>query len=415
MPRRGKPGTSSASSAAEFDVNISYELFSVDAALNQRTPVSNTYSLFAQDASGNVTVNKITNYTFTDAIENFKGDFDPDRVLFAFTPGSPDPAKVEVPTIPFLDLTARYLPDKTLLTLADGTPTIDGDFDANGDGILNDAKILNGDRIEYIFSGSELEDKGISEVALVVENVNTLTDVQGNLILDINKDGVIEEPERTKAIIKATSDIDSILNVISSASLRQSLSGSDLQIRVSGESAQNPDAIISLQDFSDKPPERIIIEAEDLNDLGGYKVVNIPAVGGKVISLPRSNSNSRTTTATATSGELNLGTLSDDGKYDVEISYFDENDGVGQLDILLNGDVKGTIVLNETTTSGFPNEDIRRSFIIQDLAISDGDRIGIRGTSNRGERARVDFISFTDSDNPLTSDSTIIANTTSEL
>jgi len=399
MARRGRGGRSSASRVADFNVDISYDLFSLDAAGKERTP-------------GNVTVNKITNYTFADAIENFKGDFDPSQVLFAFASDSPDPAKLDVPTIPFLDLTARYLPDKTLLTLADGTTRIiDGDF--------NDAKILNGDRIEYIFSGSELEDKKISEVALVVENLDTLEDVQGNLILDTNKDGIVEEAERTEAITKATSDIDSILNVISSAALTYNSEDqtSDLQIRVSGESAQNPNEIISLENINQTKPERIIIEAEDLNDLGAYKVVNIPAVGGEVISLPRSNCNSRITTATATSGKLNLGTLSDNGTYDVEISYFDENDGVGQLDILLNGAVVngGTIVLNEDTNRDFPDEDIRRSFIIQDLIIPDNATIGIRGTSNRGERVRVDFISFTDSDNPLTSNPTIIADTTSEL
>ncbi len=274
---------------------------------------------------------------------------------------------------------------------------------------------MDKERIEYIFSGSELQDKGISEVALVVENLDTLKDVQSNLIFDTNKDGIVEEAERTEAIIEATSDLDSILNVISSAGLKSDGSTSDLQIRVSGKSKNESNAIISLENINETKPERVLLEAEDLNDLGGYKVVNIPAVGGEVISLPRSNCNGRTTTATATSGELNLGTLSDNGTYDVEISYFDENDGVGKIDILLNGDVVGTKVLNEATSSGFPDEDIRRSFIIQDLDILTGDKIGIRGTSNRGERARVDFISFTDSDNPLTSNPTIITDTTSEL
>jgi hypothetical protein len=189
MARRGRGGRSSASRTADFDVDISYDLYSVDAALNERTPVSNTSSLFAQDINGNVTVNQVTNYTFADAIENFKGDFNPLDELFAFAPGSPNPGELVVPTIPSLDLTARYLPDSTLLTLADGTPTII-DFDANGDGIKNDGIILDEDRIEYIFSGSELEDKKISEVALVVENVDTLQDVQGNLILDTEEERI---------------------------------------------------------------------------------------------------------------------------------------------------------------------------------------------------------------------------------
>jgi hypothetical protein len=405
MARRGRGGRSSASRVADFNVDISYDLFSLDTAGKERTPVF-----------------KSNQYSFGGVIENFKGSFmqtvnDVGDNVFGFPPDGDGDQNTLMAEIPTLDLTARYLPEKTLLTLADGT-LINKRFDDSSN--LIDDNALDKERIEYIFSGSELEKLGISEVALVVENLDTLEDVQSNLILDTNKDGIVEEQERTDAIIEATSDIDSILNVISSAGLTSDGLTSDLQIRVSGKSQKDPNAIISLENINETKPERILIEAEDLNDLGGYKVVNIPAVGGEVISLPRSNCNGRTTTATATSGELNLGTLSNNSTYDVEISYFDENDGVGQLDILLNGVVvdKGTIVLNEATSSGFPDEDIRRSFIIQDLVISNGDKIGIRGTSNRGERARVDFISFYDSDyypDPLTSDPASIADTTSEL
>ncbi|MGL6339065.1 MAG: hypothetical protein ACRC80_07990, partial [Waterburya sp.] len=56
--------------------------------------------------------------------------------------------------------------------------------------------------------------------------------------------------------------------------------------------------------------------------------------------------------------------------------------------------VVGTINLNEATSSGLPNEDIRRSFVIQDLDISTGDTISLRGTADKAEQTRVDFISF---------------------
>jgi hypothetical protein len=117
-------------------------------------------------------------------------------------------------------------------------------------------------------------------------------------------------------------------------------------------------------------------------------------------------------TATATSGPLNL-----NGIYDVEISYFDERDGKGQIDILLNdknGVVKDirTIKLDQATSSDVPNEDIRDSFPIEDLAISSGDTISIRGTANGGEQARVDFISFSQD---LDAESEMSMNSTSEL
>ncbi|MGL6338073.1 MAG: hypothetical protein ACRC80_02905, partial [Waterburya sp.] len=108
-------------------------------------------------------------------------------------------------------------------------------------------------------------------------------------------------------------------------------------------------------------------------------------------------------TATATSGSLNLGTLDQDGdqRYDVNISYFDERDGKGQIDILLNdqnGVVKDvrTIKLDQATSSDLPNEDIRRPFLIDNLEILPGDTISIRGIANGGEQARVDYISFAD-------------------
>jgi hypothetical protein len=416
-------GRYSYSRTQEFDVDIDFDLFSVDETGKERTPTTDISGVFVAegtrnpaatdeldidelDITGIIKVEQITNYTFDNAIEGFSGRFDDSLQVFAFAKGgeTQEPLKIENFT---LDLTARYLPENTLLTLADGTPTIES-FDSNEDEIENDEIILDEDRIEYIFSSPELEAKGISEVALYIDNVevetsegdksffDTFQDIQGNYILDT-------EEER----IAATNDIDSILNVISSAALTPSEDGDpELQIRVSGKSA-NSEAIVSSEAPIERP-QQVILEAEDFNDLGDYKVVNFPEVGGEVISLLGADNKTSVPTATATSGPLNLGNLDlndgseGDGKYDVEISYFDERDGAGQLDILLNHkgveSVVETIELNKATSSDLPNEDIRRCFVIQDLDISTGDTISIRGTGDKGEQARVDYISFYDDD-----------------
>jgi hypothetical protein len=357
-----------------FDVDLDFDLFSVNPAGKERTPTTDISGVFVAEGTPDnitgVTVQPVTNYIFDDAIENFTGSFDDSLTIFSFSqPGGEEPVEAETNRVLevenlTLDLTARYIPENTLLTLADGTPTIES-FDSNGDGIENDEIILDEDRIEYIFSSPELEAEGISEVSLYIDNVevetsegnksffDTLQDVQGNYILDT-------EEER----IAATNDIDSILNVISSAALTPGEDGDpELQIRVSGKSA-NSEAIVSSEAPIDRP-QQVILEAEDFNDLGDYKVVNFPEVGGEVISLLGADNKTSVPTATATSGPLNLSGLDgnangeNNGEYDVKVSYFDENDGAGQLDILLNHNgtetVVGTINLNEATSSGLPN------------------------------------------------------------
>ncbi len=108
MPRRGRGGRSSASRSADFDVDISYDLFSLDAAGKERTPVFQS-----------------NQYTFGGVIEKFEGTFslDINNNVFGFPPDQDEYPNTNTLTakIPTLDLTARYLPDNTLLTLANGT------------------------------------------------------------------------------------------------------------------------------------------------------------------------------------------------------------------------------------------------------------------------------------------------------
>lgn len=164
MRRRGRGGRFSGSRSDGFDdVGLDFELFPLDVAGNEITPETSMTQTFAINNAG-VTVNEITNYTFANVIENFSGTFtaeengDPTD-NFVFAPEG-EPKSI---TAPNLNLTARYLPAGSILTLVDGTPVV-STFDSNNDGILNDAITTNEDRLEFIITGTELEAEGVSEI-----------------------------------------------------------------------------------------------------------------------------------------------------------------------------------------------------------------------------------------------------------
>jgi Ca2+-binding RTX toxin-like protein len=142
----------------------------------------------------------------------------------------------------------------------------------------------------------------------------------------------------------------------------------------------------------------VIIEAEHLN-LDTYVVQDFAALNSNNgasatgISLFDGVTPQEEGTASLLASDYNLS-----GTYDLGISYFDENDGVARLEVLVNGAVVGDILLDEATSSGFPVEDNRREYTIEDLVIQSTDIITIRGVAdinNQGsEWARVDYLSF---------------------
>ena len=139
----------------------------------------------------------------------------------------------------------------------------------------------------------------------------------------------------------------------------------------------------------------VSIEAEDLK-LETYLVEDFSAIetddntttaNAQGISLL--GASDLTGTASLSASQFNLS-----GTYDLEISYFDENDGDAQLQVELNGTPVGNLLLNENTSSDAPTEDTRREYVIEDLLILPTDSITIRGAADDGEWARVDFITF---------------------
>lgn len=377
--RKGKGGKVSGSGSSDFDVSYDLELFPFNE--DGTAIIPNTATSTVRSGTGEI---EVTTYTFTSAIENFTGGYQVNSTDFTEDPefgigGIWEYESVRIFNPLTLDLTARFLPAGTTLTLLDGTVPFNLG-DSNGDEILNDEIVIESDRIEYILSSPELEARGINEFTLYVEDQDPVADgfqLNGEVI-DTNS---------------STANIESILNVLSFPSE---------QFRISARSE-------SGQLFSEErgfDESTIFIEAEDILTPGvdTYLEEDFAAVrtndgtepaNAKGISLIDVEGGEGTASFVAEEYDLS-------GTYDLEISYFNENDGNGQLEVLINDAVVGELVLNENTSSGFPIEDTRREYVIEDLDINFSDTITLKGIADGNEWVRIDDISFSPLGDSLT-------------
>ena len=102
----------------------------------------------------------------------------------------------------------------------------------------------------------------------------------------------------------------------------------------------------------------------------------------------------------ALTGGSSTGTLSIDsfegaeGVYTLSLSFFDENDGVSDIEILLNGEVQGSFQLDGDF--GIPGVQIGNlvSNQVRGLELRTGDQIEIRGTRNGEEFVRIDQVNL---------------------
>ena len=127
---------------------------------------------------------------------------------------------------------------------------------------------------------------------------------------------------------------------------------------------------------------RFRIEAEHMN-LSNYRVKSgyKAASGRNLISLYQSGK--RTGTA---SYQFNRPA----GLYHVVLGYFDENDGIANLKLRIGGTSVANWNLNQNLRSV---ERVRRT-VTKPLWINKGTTIQLRGTANRAEWARVDYLEF---------------------
>ncbi len=130
----------------------------------------------------------------------------------------------------------------------------------------------------------------------------------------------------------------------------------------------------------------IRIEAEDMA-LTTYRIESGSfASNGKLISLRNAASSMGTAKAVFTGSS---------GIYDVVIGYYDENDGISQLQVSLGGDRLDGWELNKNLGSGqASSQSLVRRTVKTGLSLKPGTAIEIQGRANQTEWARVDYIEF---------------------
>jgi hypothetical protein len=105
--------------------------------------------------------------------------------------------------------------------------------------------------------------------------------------------------------------------------------------------------------------------------------------------------------ATGDSGTAVLLFPGETGTYDLFVGYFDENDGVSQLEVRIEGDIVDAWSSDQERGSAAPDDRTRlRRKIASGLPIAHGAQIRLRGTTSEtgSEFARFDYIEFRPND-----------------
>ena len=129
-----------------------------------------------------------------------------------------------------------------------------------------------------------------------------------------------------------------------------------------------------------------ILEAESMTLSGGYAVEdNAAASGGQLIRRLDSGGYPATASTEYTGAA---------GNYDIAVSYFDENDGMSNLALLLNGQLLDEWVADEDpvcSDCASPGASTLRTRVVaRAMRLLPGDVLGLQGTGEHYEYARFD-------------------------
>ena len=137
------------------------------------------------------------------------------------------------------------------------------------------------------------------------------------------------------------------------------------------------------------PPvgETLVIEAETMN-LTNYLIESgkSPASGKQLISLWNSGSNQGSAVTQFTGST---------GNYNVELGYFDENDGLANLSVQIGANQSNWSLNQNLGSGGISNKNLVKRSIFANLEIASGETINLTGTANQAEWARIDYLKFT--------------------
>ncbi|NDW01721.1 right-handed parallel beta-helix repeat-containing protein [Salipiger sp. PrR002] len=128
----------------------------------------------------------------------------------------------------------------------------------------------------------------------------------------------------------------------------------------------------------------ITLEAEDLTLSEGFAVKSVgPASGGAVI---QNETGEAQTASYAFDGDA--------GVYALTLNYFDENDGVSTLRVLINGEEVTSWNWDAELGSGNADRATQTSKLIDGLELQAGDVLSLQGVNDSGEPLRIDSLSL---------------------
>ena len=139
------------------------------------------------------------------------------------------------------------------------------------------------------------------------------------------------------------------------------------------------------------PDNPIIIEAESMQLGGEYKVETIGAASGnQVISLRGGAIEGRGT------AQFNFNGAS--GRYDIKITYFDENDGIGRFNFNQGNQQITSVTLNQQLGSRLATSSTLTSTTINGISVKTGELFTLTGfedgTATTAEHIRIDKVEF---------------------
>ncbi|NDW31807.1 FG-GAP-like repeat-containing protein [Salipiger sp. PrR007] len=140
-----------------------------------------------------------------------------------------------------------------------------------------------------------------------------------------------------------------------------------------------------------------LTEAENLSIDSGFAVVSNPhASGGRYLQA---------TAATSRAGGVFEGPV---GLYEINLSYFDETDGVSHMEVLVNGAVVVAFDWDATGGDAIVTKASAAVTSIAGLVLAPGDVIELRGMADGGEPLRTDAIEILASATPAVGESFVI-------
>ncbi len=230
-------------------------------------------------------------------------------------------------------------------------------------------------------AGSQITDKGGIDTLNFSDLTLRLSDfkrIGNNLIVNINQDVEFDEAsDLTIVNFWSSSDIGEgyieTLNNINGIDIFNSLL----------ENTEVIEPVVLRLEAEDFQLQNYVIEEGDF------------ASGEQLISLRKSSEN--VGIASTTIDELS-------GAYDIVLGFFDESDGKAEIQVQLNDNVVGSVLLNQELGDRMPSDITFQEATIRNVMLNPGDILTVQGIVDNAEFARIDYLDFLPVSSPLTDD-----------